>query len=112
MPGTEDRVETEDSRQLTVAKEKWKNFFSQKTKFDKPESRSSSRPFRQLTRVNQRENKPWGGDRDCTRLYLQNLNGIRMDRQEGQFNHVCAVINKVQAIMFGGQEHKFNSIGY
>ena len=60
------------------------------------------------------DNQCWGDEcndkaGDHIRLYVQNVNGIRLDKRGGQFDSVCQVQKKVQADIFAGQEHNLDS---
>ncbi|KAI2506424.1 hypothetical protein MHU86_8050 [Fragilaria crotonensis] len=66
-----------------------------------------------LTRGNQRENEPWGDLLSgkaplITRVYIQNVNGLSIDRRGGQLNDICEVIRETQADIFCGQEHNLD----
>lgn len=43
------------------------------------------------------------------RLYVQNVNGITLDRRGGQFDSICQVQKEIQADVFLGQEHNLDS---
>ena len=43
------------------------------------------------------------------RLYVQNVNGLPLDRRGGQFDTLCQVIKETQADVFLGQEHNLDS---
>ena len=45
----------------------------------------------------------------CTRIYIQNVNGFSLDRRGGQFDHFCAVHKEIQADISCGQEHKLDT---
>ena len=43
------------------------------------------------------------------RLYVQNVNGLSLDRRGGQFDNLCQVQKEAQADVFLGQEHNVDS---
>jgi hypothetical protein len=73
----------------------------------------SHRRPRFLTRRNQQENHPWGDiiaqkAQHQTQIYVQNVNGLSLDRRGGQMNDVCKVVQETQAEIFCGQEHNLD----
>ena len=67
-----------------------------------------------LTHETTRANDHWGDEcfekmGDHIRIYVQNVNGIRLDKRGGQFDSVCQVQKEVQADIFLGQEHNLDS---
>ena len=59
-------------------------------------------------------NKPWGDEcqekpGNVFRLYVQNVNGLTLDRRGGQFDTLCQVQKELQADVFLGQEHNLDS---
>ncbi|KAI2511569.1 hypothetical protein MHU86_2823 [Fragilaria crotonensis] len=92
---------------LEKAQHQWKNLFS------RPISPTMTSKFKEqgrrqpslLTRGNQRENEPWGDLLSgkaplITRVYIQNVNGLSIDRRGGQLNDICEVIRETQADIF------------
>ena len=70
-----------------------------------------------LTHETTRANDYWGDmclDKmgGHIRIYVQNVNGIRLDKRGGQFDSVCQVQKEVQADIFLGQEHNLDSSQY
>lgn len=100
---------------LDRAKTQWKNLFSWPTS---PTNLLNTKPGRRqpsiLTLRNQRTNEPWGnilsGNKtsNLTRVYMENVNGLSIDRRGGQLNDVCEVIQETQANIFCGQEHNLD----
>lgn len=99
---------------LERAQAQWKNLFSRpSTEVAVDDSTTQGRQPSLLTRRNQRENHPWGDvltskAANCTRVYVQNVNGLSLDRRGGQLNDVCKVIQEVQGDVFCGQEHNLD----
>ena len=99
---------------LERAQAQWKNLFSRSTVPTESEvSGPRGRRPSFLTRSNHRENNPWGDilipkAPNYTQVYVQNGNGLSIDRRRGQLNDVCAVIQEVQADVFCGQEHNLD----
>lgn len=55
-----------------------------------------------LTQLNQRQNQPCGNafrkkDRNTTKVYSLNLNGISSDRRWGQFHDLCEIAREIYA---------------
>lgn len=100
---------------LQKAQLTWKAIFGQAENQSKGDPYEYKvKPARKLTMENQRANIPWGEvlkkkEPNCTRIYVQNVNGLSFDRRGGQFNDVCQVITEVQADIFGGQEHNLDT---
>jgi hypothetical protein len=103
-----------ETQRMESAKAQWKNLFSRPTSplnVVRIDSRDRQPSF--LNRSNQRENRPWGdilGAKEprLTRVYVQNVNGLSIDRRGGQLNDVCAVMQEAQADIFCGQEHNLD----
>ena len=100
---------------LERAQHQWKNLFSRPIS-PTMTSRYKEQGRRQpslLTRSNQKENEPWGDllsskAPHLLRVYIQNVNGLSIDRRGGQLNDVCEVIRETQADIFCGQEHNLD----
>ena len=63
------------------------------------------------------DNDCWGDEcedkvGDHLRLYVQNVNGLRLDQRGGQFDSICQVQKEVQADIWLGQEHNLDSSQY
>ena len=64
-----------------------------------------------------KDNRPWG-DRleekptDITRIYCQNVNGIRLEKDGGQFKELCNIHQEVQADISCIQEHNLDTTQY
>ena len=114
--GQADAESSELQKQLKRAQDQWKKLFRPPSgsAHNTPEIKAPRKLARKLTRENQRTNASWGDglqpkDPLCTRVYVQNVNGISLDRRGGQFNDICMVIKEVQADIFGGQEHNLDT---
>ena len=63
---------------------------------------------------NARINNYWGDElRDKSehsfRVYVQNVNGFKLDKQGGQFDSFCKIIKEIQADVTCGQEHNLDT---
>jgi hypothetical protein len=85
-----DTVLHNDTPKLERAKAQWKNLFSKPIpSIDGGTQDQQIRKPSLLTRSNQRENRPWGDiltgkSMDRTRVYIQKVNGLSIDRRGGQ----------------------------
>ena len=99
---------------LEKAKVQWRNLFGRPSSpTDAQDNNLRHRRPSFLTRRNQRENRPWGDilapkEMTQTRVYVQNVNGLSIDRRGGQLNNVCEVMQEIQADIFCGQEHNLD----
>ena len=65
-----------------------------------------------------RENNPWGDQittekpEETTRIYCQNVNGIRLEKDGGQFKELCSIHQEVQADILCIQEHNLDTTQY
>lgn len=64
-----------------------------------------------------RQNKSWGDilgvkTAAITRIYSQNVNGIRLDKDGGQFQELCKIHQEVQADILCIQEHNLDTTQY
>ena len=89
---------------LPMAQQAWQNLLS---------GNNGSRPQR-LPLPLALDNQWWGDEcqdklDDHIRLYVQNVNGTRLDKRGGQFDSLCQVQKEVQADVFAGQEHNLDS---
>lgn len=91
---------------LTVAQHEWKKVL------DGMQGKEARRPM--LPTTDAISNTFWGDE--CTaktgttfRLYVQNVNGLPLDRRGGQFDTLCQVQKEAQADVFLGQEHNLDS---
>ena len=63
------------------------------------------------------QNTAWGDTigakpTDVTRIYSQNVNGIRLEKDGGQFKEICHIHQEVQADIFCIQEHNLDTNQY
>jgi hypothetical protein len=70
-----------------------------------------------LTQENLRTNTPWGDTlqdktNNTTRLYIQNVNGIKLHQDGGQFDELCTIFKEVQADIVCIQEHNLDTTQY
>jgi exonuclease III len=65
-----------------------------------------------------RENNPWGDQiitekpAEITRIYSQNVNGLRFEKDGGQFKELCSINQEVQADILCIQEHNLDTTQY
>ena len=62
-------------------------------------------------------NSPWGDeikekDINTLRIYAQNLNGLRIEKDGGQYKEICEMIKEVKADIFCFQEHNLDTTQY
>lgn len=71
-----------------------------------------------ITFENLRHNHNWGdtlADKRndyVIRIYAQNVNGIRIDQDGGQYNEICKILTEVKADIFCFQEHNLDTTQY
>lgn len=87
---------------LKEAQHRWKTMFNRRNDEHHDTFQSGTSMETILTRPNRKINEPWGDEltekpAKVTRVYAQNINGLSIDRQGGQFDDVCRVHNEVQA---------------
>jgi hypothetical protein len=63
------------------------------------------------------ENTPWGDimhekPHNVTRVYSQNVNGIKLDEDGGRFKEICMIHQEVQADILCIQEHNLDTTEY
>ena len=64
-----------------------------------------------------KKNTTWGDTLDkksteTTRIYSQNVNGIRLEKDGGQFRELCAIHQEIQADILCIQEHNLDTTQY
>jgi hypothetical protein len=91
---------------LHIARNEWRNLL------DGAGREEARRPVLPVTEAMQ--NTFWGDpceekSGNIFRLYVQNVNGLSLDRRGGQFDTLCKVLKEIQADVFLGQEHNLDS---
>ena len=94
---------------LMIAQHEWKKVL------DGTKGQEARRPMLPITEAI--NNTYWGDecsvkDGNTFRLYVQNVNGLPLDRRGGQFDTLSQVHKEVQADVFLGQEHNLDSTQY
>jgi hypothetical protein len=105
-----------DGDWLQQAQKSWRSMISWTSTTPSPQSNSGShrRTASVLTTQNQRTNESWGDPMNekpshCTRIHIQNVNGLTLDSRGGQFDTLCAIHKEIQADISCGQEHKLDT---
>jgi hypothetical protein len=68
-----------------------------------------------IMQTNLTQNTPWGNklqekEDDILRIYAQNVNGIKLDADGGQYKEICDLVKEVKAdILFCFQEHNLDT---
>jgi hypothetical protein len=117
-------------KRLKHASEAWHRLFT----MAKPLTKNSSKPNNsaitptntqrhsstgtiKLTKDNLAKNLPWGDTLqnkadNVTRIYIQNVNGIQIQKDGGQFDVLCKIVKEVQADVLCIQEHNLDTTQY
>ena len=116
-------------KRLKHASEAWHRLFT----MAKPLNKNSSKPNNsaitpntqrhntsgtiKLTQDNLAKNLPWGDTLqnkadNVTRIYIQNVNGIQIQKDGGQFDVLCKIVKEVQADVLCIQEHNLDTTQY
>jgi hypothetical protein len=84
-----------------------------------PSQKQQQVPIQLVQRSNNeiKQNTPWGDtlgakSTDITRIYSQNVNGIRLDKDGGQYKELCTIHQEVQADILCIQEHNLDTTQY
>ena len=100
-------VTNPESENLPTARHAWQQLLS-------GQGNPRTAPLTHSTRM---DNECWGDkcedkEGNHLRLYVQNVNGLRLDQRGGQFDVICQVQKEVQADLLLGQEHNIDAGQY
>ena len=70
-----------------------------------------------ITQANLTHNTPWGDEiqdkaTDTIRIYAQNLNGMKIQLDGGQYKEMCEIVKEVKADIVCFQEHNLDTTQY
>jgi hypothetical protein len=104
---------------LQKASEAWARLFKSSRPVNQDQSNTQQQQqSRQttivLTQANTIRNNPWGDrlqqkDDNITRMYVQNVNGIKIQNDGGQMQEICSTTKEVQADIVCLQEHNLDT---
>jgi exonuclease III len=118
----QDKMTDDINTRLSRASEAWARLFQSSIPVNQAPNNSTQHNNNANTTIslseeNLRANNHWGDalaekGESTTRIYIQNVNGVKLHRDGGQFSELCSIVKETQADILCIQEHNLDTTQY